>query len=1441
MNPVNKQLEALCNLKPEAIAFSHVVKSKIVESLTFAHLFSKVQKIAAAVTHRTRPGDRVIVAMPNSVEFVCTFLACIWAGVIPVPIAPPRYRRRGEAHVNKRLVAVNEDSQPRFAMTTATVKAQIARHSEIGPSGLDWYTALEMEGAEDGVSPRRNPRKPCYLQYTSGSTAIPKGVMVSNENIVHNIDKIITSFGLDERSRFLGWLPLTHDMGLVGHLLVPLFLGVPSFLMTPQEFATRPLDWLRHIEFVGATVSGGPNTAYKKCVELSRRDSCEECDLSTWRIAYNGSERIDASTLEDFTAAFEGSGFEHRRFVACYGLAECTLFVSATKDGESVRSCEFDASSLADGEARLASDGKRSQVVKLVSVGKPVDEIEVAVVEQGSRRRCQEGHIGELFIAGPSVSPGYWNNDLPQANTSTVHTETTRQEMLATGDIGFFFGGELFITGRSKETLILGGLNYAPEEVEQVVLGLSKDSSSTRVAAFTIEYGGVERLVIVQEIARQVKATSDFRVIARDVRREVSACTGIAAHDIVLVPAKSLPTTPNGKLMRVQCKSLYTQGELPAQYSYLEDDARHAGQGEEKEVMEFLWRRIESITSNRSSRRNSDLSFFDLGVDSVGVTEVIVELTDQFGVEVPIDVATREIAVIAKYVASQLAGRQEDFESSIEQPSAPLHQYGNVDRVGGELEVSRTEREAAPTVVENEGASPTVGLLFFGVTDEEQSESAHDLALSAARVADERGLDSVWIPERHFHAFGALSPNPAVLAASIAAVTRQVRIRAGSVVAPLHEPMRIVEDWAVVDQISRGRVDIAFAAGWNPDDYVINPHNYADRYEKLYEYVDLVSELWKGRRIQRRNGKGISRSVGISPRPVQESLNYWITCTRRRSGFVEAGKRGANVLTALLFQDVDSLAEAIEAYRTSRSSEFPDGGPGIVSLMLHTYIAPEDEPIGADVRMALERYLTISTDLWQAGSPRLAGLSSREREVTAAISLDRFISARSLIGTPDCVEERMRRLFAAGVDELVCLVDFGLAKRRVLRSVVTLSGIRAKLNKVEVGLPCDGKVAARVGESGIGREQADGITLVTGATGFLGSSVVANLMESGIRDVCCLVRAADQETADRRLRNAIMRTGRADTDWQGGVRAIPGDLTDPTLGLSPDRYSDIAGRVSRIIHLGALVNLTASRSQLERVNVAGTANLLEFAARGRKCEFYHGSTTAVLGSAALAGNDQNLGFAHQNFRAPETEYARSKYVAEQLVARTRAERGVNAVIMRIGIAAPDSTNIQYSKSDLFCGFVRLCAGIHAVPSRPTVIDCLPVDLAGQWIADIVRDGTTDALVHLISQNGLEVAMLASCMVSRGIECKSIPLETWQVRAFEYASECKDKSLRAMTPLLKTDFVPGHGSFLEYYCRMPKIGPSKSPGARKRRAYSGFSPESELIASYIRRMQGDGVL
>jgi acyl-CoA synthetase (AMP-forming)/AMP-acid ligase II len=524
---------------------------------SFALLERRARAVAAFLQERAAPGDRVLLCYPPGVEFLAGFFGCLFAGVTAVPIYPPRLNRSID-----RLLGVLADARPRLVLTTTEMLRQV--RSVFAEAGWlrdpPWLTSDDLPaGIEEGWrEPAVGGDTVAFLQYTSGSTRAPRGVIVTQANLLANQRHIRDCFGHHEdMPPVVSWLPVYHDMGLVGNVLHPVYMGSPLVQLSPLTVLQRPVRWLEAISRFAAHTSGAPNFAYDLCVQRIRPEQIEAqaLDLRSWRVAYVGAEPVRSSTLDAFAERFEPCGFRRFSFLPCYGLAEATLFVTGQRDPTVLVVSDAD---LEQGKARPA-DAEAG--VRLVGSGPPPGDVDLLVVSQDSGLPLPDGQVGEIWARGPQVARGYWNNPEATGATFGVYLADGSGPFLRTGDLGFLRDGQLFVTGRIKDLIILDGRNLYPQDIEQTVQASHPALRPNAGAAFAIEGQDAERLVIVQEVERSW-LSEDPAPICASIRRTVAEQHDVSIHDLVLVRPNSVPKTSSGKIQRSLCRDLYLRGGL---------------------------------------------------------------------------------------------------------------------------------------------------------------------------------------------------------------------------------------------------------------------------------------------------------------------------------------------------------------------------------------------------------------------------------------------------------------------------------------------------------------------------------------------------------------------------------------------------------------------------------------------------------------------------------------------------------------------------------------------------------------------------------------------------------------------------------------------------------------------------------------------------------------
>ena len=658
------------------------------QTWTYAELDRRARAIAHDVSRRAAPGERAVLVFQPGLDFIAAFFGCLYAGVLPVPATYPKPRRP-----SSRLDAIVADCTPALAITSSDVLAtlQLAEQSPAVQS-MAWVAVDQCPEAPSfqPLEPR-SPNDPAFLQYTSGSTSQPRGVVVSHGNLLHNLELIRAGFKLAPAEMHgpveagVFWLPAYHDMGLIGGILTPMYIGGTSYLIAPAAFLQRPSLWLETISRTGAAISGGPNFAYELCARKTSSEQRAALDLSRWRLAFCGAEPIDSRALAEFAAAFKRCGFRESAFYPCYGLAEGTLMVSGGASATGPRILRADRSRLAANEL-VAADSNATSVQELVSCGWPLGDQQVRVVDPQSFEPCRDGVIGEIWVQGGSVARGYWNHPEELWQTFGGRLADGSGPFLRTGDLGAFNQGELFVTGRAKDLIIVRGRNLYPQDVERTahLAHAAVDLS----AAFAVNVDGHEQLVVVQQAAREHRR-EDMAPVMRAIRAAIVEEHDVDPYQIVMLKPGGIPLTSSGKVQRSRCRELlaanqldqlaaWTQPVLPANDApaelnvvngaanvgslshprFLDHVSSLSPEALAKEIQGWMLAWLADRAEPGASEMNPATPFAELGMDSLTALELNVDFEKVLGIRLPPAAAWSypTPAALSRFLADSMLG-----------------------------------------------------------------------------------------------------------------------------------------------------------------------------------------------------------------------------------------------------------------------------------------------------------------------------------------------------------------------------------------------------------------------------------------------------------------------------------------------------------------------------------------------------------------------------------------------------------------------------------------------------------------------------------------------------------------------------------------------------------------------------------------------------------------
>jgi 8-amino-7-oxononanoate synthase/acyl carrier protein len=759
--------------KKEDIAFRFLVDGEDqVVTLTYQQLDERARAIGAKLASMGMHGQRALLLFPPGLDFIEAFFGCHYAGVVPVPAYPPR-RNRNMGRIN----AISEDCHAAVALSITEVIERVGDLVDDAPSlkRIPWIAteAVPVELATDWVEPAVTPDDIGLLQYTSGSTGSPKGVVLTHRNLITNCRYIKNAFPVDAQSIGASWLPLYHDMGLVGGVLLPLCFARESILMSPVHFLTKPVRWLRAISKYRATISGGPSFAYALCNQKISPADCAGLDLSCWRTAFNGAEPLRADVLEQFTRKFAPYGFRATSHHPCYGMAEATLIVTGGNDEMEPIIRSFDKNELTEHRVRpVPPDSENAR--RLVGCGRVIDEEEVIIVHPENRREMPNECIGEIWIRSGSVGRGYWNKpEETRAVFQATLADDPNRHWMRSGDLGFLDDGELFITGRLKDMIIVRGVNRYPQDIEATAEKSSERLRAAGAAAFSVEHWDRERLIVVAEVERgKDKQWGD---VLAAIRTNITAEHDLPPDAIILIRSGSIPKTSSGKIQRHACRQAYLDDRLlvVAQWIGWEDDGQdtellsvaeadgRTPTAVNQRIVDVVIEHVRHIARERAKHVQLDTNIVvDLGLDSLERLQIANSLEETFGGRFPDDVLQEieTIREVAQAIEQHLGSEPLAHPPATAEPpprgelalGEPIPEaYYNFDKMPEYIRLQRLYELLESTGVRNP---------FFSVHD--------------GTIADTTRVDGRELVSFSSYNYVAMSGDPEVQAAAKAAIDR---------------------------------------------------------------------------------------------------------------------------------------------------------------------------------------------------------------------------------------------------------------------------------------------------------------------------------------------------------------------------------------------------------------------------------------------------------------------------------------------------------------------------------------------------------------------------------------------------------------------------------------------------------------------------------------------
>ncbi|MCP5097302.1 MAG: amino acid adenylation domain-containing protein [Chloroflexi bacterium] len=742
---------------PDFCTFTFLTNGENEEAtLTNTQLDSQARSIAARLQAVLPSGERALLLYPPSLDYITAFFGCLYAGVIAVPAYPPN--PAALQRTLPRLQAIIQDAQASVVLTTEPILSMASFLFAQAPDlqSLQWIATdvLDITLADQWQAPNINANTTAFLQYTSGSTGDPKGVILSHGNLFENLADIHRCFGHHADSQGVIWLPPYHDMGLIGGILQPLYGDFPVTLLSPLDFLKRPLRWLEAISKYRATTSGGPNFAYDLCVRKVMPEQLETLDLSSWDLAFNGAEPIRPNSLRQFTDTFKQCGFRYDAFYPCYGLAEATLIASGGEKAEApiLQPAPNTPAPQTDDPSQM-----------LISCGRTLPRQSIVIANPQTRQQCAAGDIGEIWVSGPSVAQGYWGKTEATAVTFQAYlADNNAGPFLRTGDLGFMQEGELYVTGRLKDLVIIRGRNHYPQDIEMTTEQAHPALRLGCSAAFAITAADAEQLIVVVEVDQR-HPDLDPEAVAQTVRERIAIAHDVQPHAVVLIKARSIPKTSSGKIQRYACREQFLDDTLEVvTANIVELVSKQTAVSEPS----FLLKSLQTITDNTARQTlltihlqqqiaqalhaptaqiAPDRALTSYGMDSLQSIELAAEVEQLLGITVPMTLLLQEMSLST--LSSQLLTRLDENPEPIKPtiaaaatgtfplsegqkalwylyqlaPNSTAYNLPRAVRIHSELDIDAMRRALSQLVNRHTALRTT-----FGIEDGSPMQVAHD-------------------------------------------------------------------------------------------------------------------------------------------------------------------------------------------------------------------------------------------------------------------------------------------------------------------------------------------------------------------------------------------------------------------------------------------------------------------------------------------------------------------------------------------------------------------------------------------------------------------------------------------------------------------------------------------------------------------------------------------
>jgi len=632
-NNIIKLLDYYATNTPDKIAYTYLEDDQEHSSISYEDLYKNIYKLATQLGEYK--DQRAILLFPSGIDYVVAFFACLLAKVIAVPAYPPT-NNRNIGRINSIII----NSRASILLSNGNVYNKLTKISDFDTSSIKRVlTDVDLDINDEFIPPVISPNDIAFLQYTSGSIADPKGVVLTHSNIMHNMHRIKSYFNTGKNTTFISWLPLYHDMGLIGTIIHPVYLGGSCVFMSPQSFLQKPIRWIKAISDYKGTITGAPNFAYEYCVQKIDMTKYSNINLQSLSVAFNGAEAVHKATLEKFIDKFKEYGFVKESFLPCYGMAESTLFIVGSTSYSLI---PLDTEAYINNEIKVVDTNSDTNLIGYI-----IDhsDQEILIVDPGSCQICDEATVGEIWLQSASVGQGYWEKPQSTLHTFQAVTDCGSGPFMRTGDLGFKYKNSLYVTGRLKDVILIHGQNFYPQDIEYTAIDASKELVSNSCAAFSISSNEEESLIVLIERPRELK--SDFESICKTIRSEISNKFGIQPKEVIFSKLGDIPKTSSGKIKHQACRERYLSDSLNIIYK---DDITCNEADKESASSENISLNNENSFDTQDSiesylialfsellkhdKKSIDIhaSLFDLGLESLNAADASYKISQDFSI-----------------------------------------------------------------------------------------------------------------------------------------------------------------------------------------------------------------------------------------------------------------------------------------------------------------------------------------------------------------------------------------------------------------------------------------------------------------------------------------------------------------------------------------------------------------------------------------------------------------------------------------------------------------------------------------------------------------------------------------------------------------------------------------------------------------------------------------